>query len=95
AEIIAAVRAAAGQARRWYARPILLWQATAACLVLCTATWLLSGVGQPSTVGDSSTASEAGGVVIDLDEPLFPDVSSSPDRMDVSRWRVCISQVTE
>lgn len=97
AEIIAAIRAAAGRARPWYARPVPLWQAAAACLVLCAATWLLGGTGRTPTAPsvDSGAAPESSSVVVRLDEPLFREVSSALDRMDVSRWQLCMSPVTE
>ncbi len=96
AEIVAAVRAATGQACPWYVRSVPLWHAAAACILLCAATWLLGSIGRtPTTLrGDRSTGLEAGSVVVHFDEPLFRETSSL-DRMDVSRWRVCMSPVTE
>jgi hypothetical protein len=97
AEIIAAVRAAAGQARPWHARPIPLWQAAAACLLLCTATWLLGGTGRTATTTpvDRGAAPESSRIVVRLDEPLFRELSPPLNRLDVSRWQLCLSPVTE
>ena len=96
-EIVAAIRAAAGEARPWYLRPVPLWQAAAACLVLCVATWLVGTTGRVSTAPpvDTGVAAESRNVVVRLDKPLFREVSLPVDRVNVSRWQFCISPVTE
>lgn len=89
AEIIAIMRAA-GRTRPWYARPIPLWQATAACLLLCIATGLLTRVGRTATplATDSGSTPKHATVFVHCNEPLFADASASPDRVDISHWQV-------
>jgi hypothetical protein len=69
--------------RRWWRRPIPLWQAAAACLLACAAGWWFSSSPEP----DRPTTVLPKTVFVRLDEPLFPSEQSSADRLDISRWQ--------
>ena len=78
AEVVTAIRYGGQSAAALVPfRPIPLWQAVAACIVFCTATWLLSGADQPSTMGNGSAAPGPVGVVVDVEGPLFQVAPSS------------------
>ena len=90
AEILTAIRTAAGRTSRWYARPIPLWQATAACLLVGIATWLLAATARtsPPLPRHSSGGAELSTAFVRLDQPLFAEPPSSSDHMDISRWQL-------
>jgi hypothetical protein len=88
-QILAALCAAAGSRRAWYAKPIPLWQTAAACLVVSAATWLSTGLSGTSerAPGDVDTVVRPKAVFVRLDEPLFSQGRLEADGADISHWQ--------
>jgi len=88
AEIIAAIRNAERTRTHWWTLKVPVWQAVAACLVLCGATWLLSDSIQdsprPATIQEG--APTANTVFVRLDKPFFAESQQDWTRVDITRW---------
>ena len=95
----AVVASSAARPANWWLRRIPLWQATAACILLCAATFALArGLGRisKSSESKSSDRSATRAVVADqpkiqttlvqIDQPLFGRRTRPPYRTDIARW---------
>ena len=81
-QLLAQLRTPPDEAASWWTRRIPLWQAAAACVAVLTVSlaWLreLPRPAAPDLVAKP--------VVVRIDQPLFANAASSPERIDPSRW---------
>ncbi len=88
----------------WWMRRVPLWQAAAACILLCAATFgLTRGVGritvgnEPKSLDPSPAAAGVAGqpksetTLVRVDQPLFVRPARPPYHADISRWSLQFS----
>ncbi len=97
AEILQAMAKAGPQPAHWWTRPLPLWQAGAACLLIAVAAGLLgsrSGIDNAARVGQAAPDDREPGElprivkIVQPDKPLFGRPESSGYALDIRHWQV-------